>query len=144
MITEKELLILSHLRQNSRKSVSQISRETKIPATTVYDIVDRLHRKGIIERDVAIIDFAELGFGFRMSLAVKAKNKEGLLSFLMTNKSVNSLCRVSEGFDYLVDLVFRNIAEYELFKEDISRYGLTRLNEHHIIEEVKKENCLIK
>lgn len=132
-------MILLHLREDARKSLTKISEQTEIPLTTVYDIVNRLKDKDIIHRYVPMIDFAKIGFSVRMSIALKADNKRDLLGFLISNANINSVHKVTGDYDFLADAVFQNMSDYEMFKEEIERFKLLKLREHHIIEEVKRE-----
>jgi len=59
MLPEKDLLILKHLRNNARKTLTSISKETNIPTSTVFDRL-RIHEKGIIKKYTSIIDIENL------------------------------------------------------------------------------------
>ena len=70
MLTEKELSILSILRENSRKTLVDISKETNIPVSTVFDNINKLEQKAI-KKHVSIMDFSKLGFNARANIMVK-------------------------------------------------------------------------
>jgi DNA-binding Lrp family transcriptional regulator len=44
MLKEKDLILIKHLRQNSRKSLANISRETNIPISTLFDRLNELEK----------------------------------------------------------------------------------------------------
>jgi len=48
LITEKTKLVLNYLANNSPTYISKIARETKLPVSTVYYIVQRLARAGMV------------------------------------------------------------------------------------------------
>ena len=58
---QKELLIMSHLRENSRKNLTKISKETKIAVSTIFDKIKK-YEGGIIKKHTCILDFTKLGF----------------------------------------------------------------------------------
>jgi len=143
MLNEKELLILSHLRENSRESLAEISRKTGIAVTTVYDILHRLKRKNVVDRYVTLLDFPKMGFSVRVNLVLKTDKKTELINFLKNNPNINSIHKITNGDGFLVDAVFRNLIEYEFFKEDIEKFELMTFKEHYIIDEIKREGLNI-
>ena len=77
MLTEKEKTLLQHLRKDSRKSLADISKETKIPISTLFDTLRKLESKVIIKH-TALVDFAKLGHGMKAGFAISTKNKPRL------------------------------------------------------------------
>ncbi len=142
MLCEKELIVLYHLRKDSRKSYSKISSETKIPISTIHDIVKRLKSKGILYRNTSLINFDKMGFNVRIFLFLKSDNKYNLLDFLSNHKNLNSIKKISHGFDFLVEMVFRSLCDYINFKESIFDFNITKIREHHLIENIKLEDAL--
>ena len=114
LLTKKELLILTHLRADSRKSLAMISRETSIPISTIFDKVNKLG-KSTITKYSPLLDFQKLGFGLRVNFVLKAndKKKQELNDFLLTNKNINSMLRLNNDFDFFVEAVFKDMKELE-------------------------------
>jgi DNA-binding Lrp family transcriptional regulator len=139
MLTKRELLILTHLRENSRNSLAMISRETSIPISTVFDKVDKLGKE-IISKYSPLIDFSKIGFGLKVNFLLKSiKKKSELKRFLIENKNVNSILRLNSNFDFFVESVFRNMKEIEEFRESLDKFEIKDKNEFFVIEELKKE-----
>jgi len=137
-VKKNNLLILKNLRNNARKSFSNISRDTGIPVTTVFDNYKKLKKESVITRHTSLIDFKKLGFFFRNFVFVKTRNKNDLLSFLKDHENVNSVFKIST-YDYMVDAVFPGIKEFYLFLDDLRDFGLLKLELHDVIEHIKKE-----
>nr|MCK4930323.1 Lrp/AsnC family transcriptional regulator [Nanoarchaeota archaeon] len=137
-MTNNNLLILKHLRTNARKSFSNISKDTGIPVTTVFDNYKKFKKNMVITRHTSLIDFKKLGFYFRSFVFVKTRNNKELLSYLRDQESVNSVFRIST-YDYMVDVVFPTIKEFYLFLDDIRDFNILKLETHDVIEHVKKE-----
>ena len=142
MIADKEISILSHLRKNSRKPLSRISRETGIPQSTVFDNVIKLE-KGIINKYVSLINFSKIGYALKVNFILKGdKEKDILKQFLLSNNNVNSFLKLSGGFDFLVECIFKDIVYLEEFNDKLNLYGVVEKMEHQIIDEIKTEGFM--
>lgn len=138
MLNEKELAILSILRQNSRTSLADISRKTNIPISTVFDII-RKQENTHIKRYTSLLNFPKLGYHVRVNFAVKiGKEKEkNFFEFLQQEKRINNIQKISSG--YYIDAVFTSMKEFSEFSEQLDNYEPKGKKEIHIIEELKKE-----
>ncbi|MDD5086425.1 MAG: Lrp/AsnC family transcriptional regulator [Candidatus Nanoarchaeia archaeon] len=138
MLTKRELLILTHLRENSRKSLALISRETGIPISTIFEKVNKLE-KNTISKYSSLLDFSKIGFALKINFLLKSKNKKNLKEFLLKNKNINSVLRIIGFFDFFVEAVFRDMKDVEKFHDDLNELKLEDKKEIFIIEELKKE-----
>jgi DNA-binding Lrp family transcriptional regulator len=145
LLTKKELLILTHLRADSRKSLTRISRETGIPISTIFDKVNKLG-KSTISKYSPLLNFQKLGFGLRVNLILKAndKRKQDLKDFLLKNQNVNSLLRLNNNFDFFIETVFRDMKGLEEFYENLKKFKIKKKKEFFVIEDLKKEEFLTK
>ncbi len=141
MLDEKELLILSELRKNSRQSLAEISRKTNIPISTVFDKLIKLD-KLIIKKNVSLFNFDKMGYGIKVNFIVKCKKKQEIKDFLLNKTNVNSVYGINNGSDFIIECLFKTMCELELFKEELADFGIEDLKEHHIIEEIKREDFL--
>ncbi|MEK6916288.1 MAG: Lrp/AsnC family transcriptional regulator, partial [Nanoarchaeota archaeon] len=130
MISKKEAEVLIELRQDSRQSLSELSRKTAIHASTLRDILKRLKKRGIIDRHVSLIDFKSLGFNIKTIIFLKSENKYNLLDFIITSKHTNSIQKITHGYDYVVEGIFENLADYVYFKEALQEFSITKIKEH--------------
>ena len=135
MFNEKDLILLRHLRSNSRKSLAKISRETNIPTSTLFDRLTKLERD-IVKKHTSLIDFSKVGYSSFVTFFIKSNNKEKLKSFLSSNKSVNSLCRISPGFDFYVECVFKDLRDVDEFMEELNVLKITKLKQSFIVDEL--------
>ena len=142
MLAKKELSILSHLRKDSRKSLSKISKETGIPLSTVFDNLGKLEKK-VIKKYVSLIDFSKMGYNLKVNFILKSGDKkEELKQFLLSNKNVNSLLRLNGEADFLVEGIFKDMKELEEFNNKLDGHKIVNKMEHHIIEEIKTEGFI--
>ena len=144
MLTNNELIILSYLRKNARTSVSKIASETNIPVTTVFNKLRQLEDKKIITKYTSLIDYSLLNYHVRVNFAVKADKKTKLLDFLLQHKNVNSVSKLGNGHDFYFETIFPDMAELYAFVESLEPFGIKSIQEHHIIEDIKKEELFMR
>jgi Lrp/AsnC family transcriptional regulator, leucine-responsive regulatory protein len=143
MLTNNTKTILGYLQQNARSSVSKIASETSIPVSTVLKKLTTLENDKIIQKYTTLLNYWNLKYFVRVNFAVNAKDKQGLLKHLKLHKNVNSLFLTKGDFDYYFETIFRDMAELYNFIESLDEFGLKTIKEHHIIEDVVKENFFV-
>jgi DNA-binding Lrp family transcriptional regulator len=137
----KDLLILSCLRQHGRESLTNISKETKVPISTIFEKL-RYQYSPIIKRSTLLIDFSQLGFLTVAHVAFRLEkgDRNTFREHVSKHPHVNSVYRINNGYDYLCECVFRNIKELEEFIEKLEEnFQILDKNVYYIIEEIRKE-----
>jgi len=141
---KKEMLIISALRQNCRKSLTQMSKEIKIPVSTLHEKIQG-YKGEIIKKHTAIIDFARIGFNTRANVLLKVsrEEREKLQNFLNGCNNVNSLLKVNNGFDFLAEFIFEHIKDLEDFIEILEqRFNIQARETYYIIDDLKREEFM--
>ncbi len=144
MINDKDLVILSSLRQNGREKLTTLAKKTNIPVSTIFDKL-KLHKQHFIKKHTTLLDFSVLGFHSRANILIKScrEEKETLKDFLMQNPHVNSMYKVNNGFDFMIEGIFRDIRGLELFLDLIeSKFKILNKQVFFIIDEMKREDFL--
>lgn len=144
MIQKKDLQIISNLRANSRQTLTNMSKSTKIPISTIYDRLKANEGK-LIKRHTCLLDFNRLGFTTRANvlLRVDRSNREDLKEYLEKHRNVNSLYKINNNYDFLFEAVFKQIKELEEFLEQIEdKFKIKSKQVFYIIEDVKRESFL--
>ncbi len=143
MLSRKDFQLLSFFRANARKPLTRISRETKIPVSTIFDKL-KTYERTIIRKHTCIVDFKKLGFEIRVGMLIKADRakRDELEGFLMEHHRVNTLLKITNDFDYFVEALFKNMAELQKFSDQIEEIGIEAKKELFIVEEVKREAFL--
>ncbi|MBM3199331.1 Lrp/AsnC family transcriptional regulator [Candidatus Woesearchaeota archaeon] len=139
-----DLLIISSLRQNAREKLTEMSKRTRIPVSTIFDRI-KLHENGLIKKHTALIDFSKLGYNTRANIILKVGkgDREGVKDFLMKHGSINSAFKINNGYDFLIEAVFTNIKEVEDFLEVLDeKFGVKSKQVFYIIDDLKKEEFL--
>ncbi len=141
---QQELLLMAHLRQNSRTSLTRLSRKTGMPVSTIFDKIKR--REGnVIQKHISLINFSELGFSVKVSILLRVgKNQKNMATdFLKTIFNVNSLAKVNNGYDFLLEAIFHNLKELEEFFELLeSKFVIKKKEVYYVVEELKKEEFM--
>ena len=143
MLQKKELVILSHLRQDARKNLTSISKETGMPVSTIFDRIKR-YEKGLIQKHTALLDFSKLGYDVKVHIALKVPKdkRESFKSYLLREPLVNSVYRINNGYDFMIEAVFRNIKEVHDFIEGLDEYKVKSAEQHFVLEEIKREGFM--
>ena len=144
MLKEKEMKLLSHFRNNARISLTKLSRLTKIPVSTIFDKLKYYESNKLITKSTAIIDFRKLGFEIRNQILLSSKkdNKEALTTFLIKNPKVNTIYRINNGYDFLIETIFKNLEEMDGFMKSLEAFEPTQKKEFFIMEDLKREEFL--
>jgi DNA-binding Lrp family transcriptional regulator len=141
---EKELIIISALRENARYSLTDMSKKTRIPVSTIYDKL-KTYRGELIKKYTSIIDFNKLGFNARANVLLKVPNDkvELLKSYLLNHGSVNSLSKVNNGYNFFIEVIFRNLMELEAFLENLEiKHSISEKQVFYVIEDLRREDFL--
>jgi len=141
--TRKDILLMTYFRRNARENLTQISRWTSIPVSTIFDKL-REFEKGLIQKHTTLIDFKRLGFDIRIDMLFKVSRefRDEFKEFLMTNENINSIYRINNGFDYLVEAIFKDMADLQRFTELLEKYKIEAKQELFILEDLKRESFL--
>jgi DNA-binding Lrp family transcriptional regulator len=140
----KDLKILSHLRKDARMPLTKMSKQTSIPVSTLFDRL-KIQEDKFIVKHTSLIDFTKLGFFTRANITFKIDrgDKESFKDYLLKHPSVNSVYRINNGYDFMLEGVFKQIVDMEDFIEKIEeRFNVLEKNSFYIIEDLKREAFL--
>ena len=144
MLAKKDLLILSELRQNSRETLTRISKHTGIPISTIFDKI-KCYQGELIKKHTTLIDFSKLGFNARVNIMLKVDRtiREEAKKFLQNHHNVNSVYKISNGFDFLIEGIFKNVKDAEDFVDSLGgQFKVEQTQVYYVIEDIKKESFM--
>ncbi len=142
MITKKQAMILSEIRQNSRQHMSEIAKKLGMPISTAHDNCRILLK--YIKGYTTLVDFAKLGYSLRVNFMFRMKNRNVLDEFILKSFNVNTISRINNKSTLLVECFFRSMSEAYEFKEKLQDEGIRKIDMRYIIEEIKKEGFCSK
>ncbi|MFH1589332.1 MAG: Lrp/AsnC family transcriptional regulator [archaeon] len=141
---KKDIVFLTHLRNNARETLTMISKKTRIPISTLYDRL-KTHENDVITKHTTLIDFAKLGFLCKANITIKVdiEDRDAVKNYLTCQNSVNSLFKINNGYDFLIEGVFKHVKEMEDFMELLERkFKVLEKNVYYIIEDIKRESFM--
>jgi len=139
MLKEKHMEVLRRLRTNARTTFSQISRETGIPVTSVFDYFTIL-KKETIERQVSLLNFEKLGFHCSFIFIAKCFDNKELIDYLKKDSRVNNIF-LSGRKTIIFEVFFKDEDETTAFVKFIERFKIIRLQEYNT-ECIKREEFM--
>ncbi len=140
----KELMIIAALRKNSRESLTKLSKNVHVPISTLHDRM-KIYKNGVIKKHTSIVDFSKLGYNTRakMLLKVDVDKRKSIQEHLENIKNVNSLFKITNGYDYMADVVFKNIKQMEDFIEKLEKkFKIERKAVFYIVDDIKVEDFI--
>lgn len=140
-LKKKEALLLSYFRRNARLALTKISRSTGMPVSTIFDKL-RKYERTFITKHTSLLDFEKMGFTTRAAVFLRTQpdNRSMLGAYLRTHDNVNTVYRVNNGYDFLIETVFKTVQEMEAFLEHLEiDKGVTNKEVYFVIEEVARE-----
>jgi len=144
MFSKKDLLILSNLRKNARMSLTNMSKATSIPISTIFDKL-KVHENNIIKKHTALIDFEKLGFSTRANICIKIdkEKRNEAKEYLIKHQNINSVFKINNGFDFLIEAVFKHIKDLEFFLDTLEeRFNVVETQIYYLIEDIKREDFM--
>ncbi len=146
MPREKDVYLLHHLRNNSRDTLTNISKKMEIPVTTVYDRL-KVNEKKFVRRNTCLINFQNLGLNSVMYLAFKvSKNQiDEFEKFLNEHPNVNSAHKTDFENEYLLELISEDSSRANQFIMNAEkRFGIHKLHIYNVVKELQREAILTK
>ena len=141
---KKDALFVAHLRKNARATLTDISRRTGIPISTLFDRLHQLEER-LVLKHTSLVDFAKLGFGCRASIVLKVgrERRDDLKAYLAKHPAVNSLLKINNGFDLMVEGIFIDVKALEFMLEDLEqKFPIIEKHVYYIIEDIAREHFL--
>ncbi len=143
-MNKKDFIVMAHLRRNARETLTRMSKKTNIPVSTIYDKL-KMHEGNIITKHTCLIDFNMLGFSTRANIIIKVdrNERETILAYLLKNQHINSIYKISNGYDFLIETVFKNVKDLEDFLDSLElKFKIKDKQVYYIIEDLKREAFL--
>jgi DNA-binding Lrp family transcriptional regulator len=95
MFDKKDKNILDELSKNSRETIKNISKNTKIPRITVHDRIQKMIKNGIIKSFNVSIDYKKIGYPTEVFIFVSF-SPDAEISQIELAKRISKLERILE------------------------------------------------
>ena len=140
-LTERDRKLLRYLRTNSRASLTEISKHTKIPISTLFDRL-KAQQGPLIKKHTTLVDFTELGYHTRVQFLLKVPRdqKDMVRKHLEFHDHVNSLYKLAHDYDFCVEGVFEHVGDVEAFITHITtNFTVEDYKTYYLVEDIKRE-----
>lgn len=143
-LTERDKKLFLCLRQNARLTLTQISRKTKIPISTLFDMLKQQQQKLGIQH-TTLVDFSKLGFDARVQLLLRANktSKDQLKMYLSNHNNINTVMKITNGYDFIAEGIFQRNVDVDAFIENLQNmYSVETCDVFYISKDIKRERAL--
>lgn len=131
-------MVLNCLREDSRQSLTSIRYKTGVPLSSVFKITHRMRSEGLL-KPVVMVDFAKIGFPFRLGVFLTARQRDEAKKFLLAHPRLNNLSRLSGRSDLYAELVFKDMVEMQDFLEEVESLEGVSMVSHHFLQPLSWE-----
>ena len=138
--------ILGFLRTNARQTLTKISKDTRMPISTVFDRLKQMEKTGVILRHTSLLDMKKIGFNVQVFLFIKANrnHKNELEKCLVENPNVNSMVKINGEWNYILETLFGDINSLESFVDDVKNdFKEITISVHYALKDLKRESFLM-
>ena len=116
--------IISLLQKDASLSIKEISSQIGLSPSPCWKRIQKLQELGIIKRKTAILDPNKLGYNNRVFIFIKTSkhNKdwsEKFKNYILKQNNVLGLYRISGSYDYLIDVLSKNIKDFDIFYQNL-------------------------
>lgn len=143
---KEDNVIISLLRENSRISLTEMSRLSHVPVSTLYERL-KSYQGDFIRKHTSLVDFSKLGFAARARVLLKVKRTEmpRLKEHLLISSCLNELYRVNNGYDFMAEFIFRTMHELEDYLDKLgTEFALEKEEVFYLVDEFQREGFMSK
>ena len=147
-IDQVDLKIVSLLQKDASLSIKEISSKIGLSPTPCWTRIQKLQDKGIIKRKTAILDPIKLGYNNRVFIFIKTSKHNSNWSdqfkgYILKQDNVLGLYRISGSYDYLIDVLSKNIKDFDKFyKNLIENVEIFEVSSSFVMEIMKETTSI--
>ena len=148
MFDEIDRQILNQLQRDATVSMDRLAAKVGVSKTAAWNRVQRLHRDGVIKRQVAVLDADRIGLPETFFIAIKTNehNKSWLTKFnavLQKWPEIVEAHRLAGEIDYLLKVQVASTRQFdELYKNVVAEIDLFSVTSSLSMEVLKLETAL--
>ncbi|MCF7872507.1 Lrp/AsnC family transcriptional regulator [Candidatus Woesearchaeota archaeon] len=138
---QTDIIITSHLRKNARKSLTEITKETGIPTSTIHNKIKNME-KYIIKKFTVLLDYEQTGhhnWNITM-IKIKEEQRQEFEEYTKNHPNINTMLEITNEYNYQLETVFKNLKEYADFIRELqNKFDIEKKQEHIVLKEHKQE-----
>ena len=143
-LNKKQIELTLQLRKAGRQPLTEVSKKINMPVSTIFDRL-KSDSNNVIQKFTCLLNFNKLGFNCRahMVFRIKKKDKDEMQQYLLKHQNVNSAYKINNGYDFLIETVFKELKELDMFMERIDeKFKVLEKRVYYTIEDVTREAFL--
>lgn len=145
---QTDKMILDVLSENSRTSISDISKKTGIPNSTISNRIRKLEQNNVIEQYTTILNPEKIGVNITALIIIQTETEkhEHVEVELPKLEQVSQVYSISGEYDILIKLWAKNLEELnDIINSQIRTIdGIEELRELIVMERLKDEALRVK
>ena len=114
-LDSKDRQIIDVLKGDSRASIKEVHKKTKIRPSTVHQRIQKLVKNNIIEKFTIKLNNKSVGENFIVFMLVKGTTSEYIGSQLLKSPHVKEVFGVTGEYDLLIKVKFKDVEEFNDF-----------------------------
>ena len=118
LLDKKDVKIIEVLKENSRASIRDISKATKIRPSTVHQRIKRLVGNGVIEKFTVRLNDDDVGEGFTVFMLISGSPERYLDDKFLKNDHVKGIYGITGEYDLLIKMKFKDMNAFNEFLLD--------------------------
>lgn len=112
---EKDRALLKELKANSRATVKELAKKTRIRPSTVHKRLQKLRNTGIIEKYTVKLNNKKVQEDFIVFMLVKTKPQTVLDERIFRDDHIKEVFGITGDYDLFIKLKFKGIEEFNRF-----------------------------
>ena len=135
---------IAALRKNARAKLKDLAHTTGEDIDELNKFIRR-EMSTTITRFTSLVNFSDLGFPIRLMLvlAVSSKQKEAMKRYLKSHQNTNGIFLINNGYDFFLDMLFKDVKEAHTFCEELSsKYLIYEKKEYFILQTVTEQSFM--
>ncbi len=142
MLSTGEMNILNQLRSNARESLTELSKKTQIPISTIYTKLVKF-RNGVIRKHTSLLNFRALGYHTIALMFLSSTEPEQLRHYLVTSAQINSVFKLNSEYQFMVEGIFEHLSDVDAFLERLeTKLGRVERKLFYIVDEYQREGFM--
>ena len=117
---KKDTAIVHELQKNSRQTVRDIAKKTKLRPSTVHLRIKKLEREGIVEKFTIKLDNKKSEQNFIVFILVSTT--KNIPNTFFDNRHIKEVFGVTGEYDLILKCKFKDIEEFNKFVLDFRNY----------------------
>jgi Lrp/AsnC family transcriptional regulator, leucine-responsive regulatory protein len=142
-IDKLDLKLILELENNSRQSLSKISKKLKASQQLISYRLIKLLEKKIIKKFITFINYYLLGFkNYKVYLKLNTNSKKlkEIINYLKTKKYINYICECCNNYDLIIEFISKDTFDFNNKFIEFRKLYFDYFKNHLILETFEKYN----